>query len=178
MYLFSCPKMGIKHNKPKSQHKSLRGIRLISSMFMTLCLFTLCTWSTSWGRSPLGVGLMIGTPSGLTAQLKLGSHSALNMSLNYDLSNEWILTGGDLRWVSISGDRGHLHGYFGVGGQIRLGSRYAHESSHILGRIPFGLEYQQTQSPWLFFIEIVPTLGLLPSLDIGAQGGFGFRYFF
>jgi hypothetical protein len=51
-------------------------------------------------------------------------------------------------------------------------------SSPLLGRIPFGLEYQKTQSAWSFFIEIVPTLGLLPSLDIGVQGGLGFRYFF
>ena len=121
---------------------------------------------------------MVGTPSGLTAQLKLGAASALNMSLNYDLSKEWILAGGDLRWVTIRGDRGNLHGYFGLGTQIRLGSKNDQESSQILGRVPFGLEYQKSLSPWLFFIEIAPTLGVLPSLDIGLQGGLGFRYFF
>ena len=124
---------------------------------------------------------MVGSPSGLSGQLRLSSKSALNMALNYDFRNEWIWTGGDLRWFALKIDQSHARGYFGLGGQVFLGSFSNHNKGDstfsLIGRVPFGLEYQQPKSQWSFFIEVAPTLGLIPALDIGLQGGAGFRYF-
>ena len=124
----------------------------------------------------LGLGLIVGEPTGLSAKVWTGHRTAL------DAGAAWaLIRGGFIRFhadalvhsFAPQVDHGKLPLYFGIGGKIVLADNLG-----IGVRVPFGLAYLFESAPIDIFIELVPTLELLPATDIGFEGGIGVRYFF
>ena len=137
--------------------------------------------SKSYAR--VGVGFMIGVPTGVSAQLKLTSKTAINGALSYDFIQGWILVGGDLRYIGGTFHRGQGAFYWGVGGMMSLneeikGTRSSSASSGIIARLPLGIEYRLNRSPLQGFVEIVPSLMVFPRLTISLKAALGLRYHF
>ena len=157
-------------------------IRPMLYLLPALCVSMMLS-SPSKTYARVGVGFMIGVPTGVSAQLKLTSKTALNGALSYDFIQGWILVGGDLRYIGGTFHRGQGAFYWGVGGMMSLsekdkGGENSKTSSGIIARLPLGIEYRLNRSPLQGFIEIVPSLMVFPRLTISPKAALGLRYHF
>ena len=123
-----------------------------------------------------GFGVILGEPTGLSAKLWTSQKTAVDAGAAWALVN-----GGFIRFhadalvhsYALDVDKGKLPLYLGVGGKIVLSDNLG-----IGVRIPFGIAYLFESAPLDIFLELVPTLELLPATGFGFEGGIGVRYFF
>ncbi|MGK5084134.1 DUF3996 domain-containing protein [Bdellovibrionota bacterium FG-1] len=145
------------------------------------------------GSHPFGLGVIIGEPSGLSAQYFFNPERALDGGLAYSF-NSFIFIFSDYLF-HFPGVFGHgprvprdLSPYLGVGGVLlasttsnRKEGRYFTDQGSSVGlgiRLPFGLEWRPIRSPLEVFLEIAPGLGVIPSTFGFIEGGIGLRYYF
>lgn len=122
-----------------------------------------------------GLGIVIGEPTGLSAQYDLGRNHAFNsglawsfqkqasihLHLDYILKNHYII------------NHDNMPVYYGIGGRVNL----ARKGKTGL-RIPLGVEYSYTDYDLVFFTEIVPMMDLIPKTSFALSAGLGVRYYF
>ena len=140
-----------------------------------------------------GLGIIIGEPTGISFKTWLNNDRAIAAALAWRLwrgnafhiHGDYLFHDHDLIGVS----RGSLPIYYGVGLRLRSwsGGRYWHrgryheyDHGHFdLGvRFPVGLSYIFGGAPLDIFLEIVPTLDLVPATTFDLGGGLGIRYWF
>jgi hypothetical protein len=131
------------------------------------------------GAGKLGVGLMGGSPSGLSAKAWLSSNTALDAGLGW---GSW--------W-----DQGHLHvhadflyhfknlvpdlefatlpPYVGLGGRLGF-----FDDIRIGARVPIGITLLFKDYPFDLFLEVVPVVKLVPTIGGDWDSSAGFRYYF
>jgi hypothetical protein len=158
--------------------KSGSRARATAHVFLLLALF-LSGSKIFAQQSGLGVGIMLGDPTGLSGKLWIGD-TAIDAGAAWSFST----TGGQnavhlhvdylFHSFGVFGvNRGKLPIYFGVGGRARL------ETDPRIGvRIPFGLAYLFENAPVDIFFEIAPLLDLVPATAFGVNAALGFRFFF
>ena len=155
-------------------------MKIFNRFFMTLGLFLSSIIPPPLTPSPahaqLRVGAQVGSATGLSAQLDLSALDALNLSLAYDLRAGWALASADYRRLSLllSGGRGRggrVGLYWGAG--VAAGGRRA---SFVSARLPLGLEAQPAGWRLQLFVEVAPTLAVLPATDLGVMGAIGARW--
>ena len=143
-------------------------ILLLCTMFLSLSTF-------SQGEG-IGLGVIIGEPTGLSAKMWTGDHTAVDAALAWSLvGNGYIHLHADMLMHSfaIEVDQGQLPVYFGIGAKLDLASNLG------LGvRIPFGMAYLFESASIDVFVELVPILNLIPATTFSFEGGIGIRYFF
>jgi hypothetical protein len=133
----------------------------------------------------LGLGVVVGSPTGLSMKYLLGRQSALSMHAGWSFINEkGIHITGDYQYLfpmvietaegtSIS----DLTPYIAAGGRFRFKEDENEESKFHFGlRIGGGVEY--LISRFGIFLEIVPVVDLVPSTDFDIEGGLGFLFYF
>ena len=126
---------------------------------------------------PFGLGLVVGQPTGLTGELKLTEHTALDGAVGIDLFDgrdfyfhlEFLYVLPEL----IHGGSVSLSAYLGIGGYV-----VAHRETNVGARVPFGLSLEFTSVPLEIFAEIAFRLRFVPDVDPGIGGALGFRYYF
>lgn len=131
---------------------------------------------TSTDKGQIGLGIMVGEPTGLSFKYWMGSKTAVDAGLTWSLSgNDAIGVHADYVWHKwLNVEKGQLALYYGVGAAL-----WVAESNTGLGaRIPVGLNYLFQDAPLDLFIEVVPGLGVLPDTDFDVDGGIGVRYYF
>lgn len=145
---------------------------------------------------PLGAGVILGDPTGLTVKYDATEISSYDAGLAFNF-DRWILVYGDYHYnfpnafQSQSGVLQQFVPYVGVGlvavfsNRPELetrGFKYFDSSSSsrfALGlRIPLGIEWRPTNAPLGIFAEIVPGMTIIPATYAFAQGGLGIRYYF
>lgn len=126
--------------------------------------------------SGLGLGIILGEPTGLSAKLWTTENTAIDAALAWSfVGNGFLRLHSDLLWhkPSFEVDKGQLLFYFGVGAKLVFASDLE------LGiRIPVGLSYQFESVPFEAFLELVPVFNLFPQTRLDFDGGIGFRYYF
>ena len=132
------------------------------------------------GSKQVGLGFIIGEPTGIDLKIFLNRVHALEFALAWSLSdeNEMHLQG-DYLWHKYdlidldNGDEFPL--FFGVGGRVVLRD----ERDDIVGiRFPVGLDYIFTNYPFDIFFELVPILDVAPDTDFDLEGAIGARFWF
>ena len=134
---------------------------------------TLCITAQDSG---IGVGVIIGEPTGLSAKSWLSSNDAIDAGVAWSLTNGWFHLHADyLRHAFglIPVEEGQLPVYFGLGARIGFGPDVTFGA-----RIPVGLDYLFDGTPLDIFLEIVPGLGIIPDTKFEIEGGVGIRYWF
>ena len=125
----------------------------------------------------LGLGAMLGEPSGLSGKYWTGPRTAIdggvawstNANNDFHLHMDYLIH--DFRSLSV--EKGSLPLYYGIGGRIKF------DNETRLGvRAPVGLAYMFANSPLDLFVEIAPILDLAPATELEFNGAFGIRYFF
>ena len=137
--------------------------------------------ATGWadgGR--LGLGLVIGQPTGASAQLRLdgpGLGSALNIAVGLDVFDDFELYG-HVDYVVVLGTLMRTRGYqlplyLGVGAFAVAG---ADPEAGL--RAPLGIQLELDAAPVHAFVEIAIELEIVDGPDVGLGGAIGARYFF
>jgi hypothetical protein len=132
--------------------------------------------SAAAASGPLGIGIILGEPTGLSGELWLGNDRVIDGAAAWSfrddpalhLHADYLFYHFDLFDVTT----GRLPLYYGVGGRIRF-----EDDTNVGIRFPVGLEYIFAEAPLDVFVEIAPLLELAPSTDFSLNGAVGIRYF-
>ncbi len=127
----------------------------------------------------LGLGVMIGEPSGLNLKSWTGRTSAFDIGLAWSFAgNSSLQLHADLlfhEFGQFRPRRGRLGLYYGLGGRVKT----KEDDKTVLSvRIPLGLTYIFERTPLDLFFELVPLLDLTPETRGDVQGALGVRYYF
>lgn len=150
----------------------MNKIKLLS-VFLLL-LFIPITKAQSSG---VGLGIIVGEPTGVSFKYWTGSTTAFDAALAWSFIDEGAFhIHGDylfhnMRLISIP--EGKLPFYYGIGARIKTANK-----TRLGVRVPLGLAYLFQDAPVDIFLEIVPILDLTPETDFGINAALGARYFF
>ena len=124
------------------------------------------------GRDGIGLGIMVGEPTGVSVISWLGGGNAL------DLVAAWSFAEPGSFYLHADYQ---FHGFVerpltlfsGIGGFILL------QDQPVLGlRIPFGVSFLFQQAPLDLFLEVAPGITFVQGTDFFVGGGIGFRFYF
>jgi hypothetical protein len=124
----------------------------------------------------VGLGIVLGDPTGFSAMFRLGGAGALDLAIGIDVfgDDDFYV---HLEYVHFLTDlsRGGTAGlipYVGIGGF------FVTDVDFIGARAPFGLAIEFNRAPIQIFGELALFLLLDPDVDLDVGGAIGFRYFF
>ncbi|MBS4015078.1 MAG: hypothetical protein KGZ86_01380 [Candidatus Latescibacteria bacterium] len=132
----------------------------------------------------LGLGIIIGEPTGFSAKLWATDNTAFDGAVAWSLIGnpgernfntvlhvhaDYLLHNFSLLEV----EAGQLPFYYGVGGRIKFQNK-----SRVGVRVPVGLAYIFEGKHVDLFLEIVPLFDIIPATEFGINSAIGVRYFF
>jgi hypothetical protein len=131
----------------------------------------------------LGLGVMAGEPTGLSAKTWLGKTTAVDAGLAWSLSGDkdlqahadYLIHNSEL--LDGLGLPGKTLFYYGLGGRLRLREGAGDDGKDKLGlRIPLGVSWTPKAVSVDVFLEVVPVVDLLPDTEAAANGALGVRF--
>ena len=166
----------------------LRMIR--SSPLMALWVLLLPADGTA-APGPLGAGIILGEPSGLSIKLFLDARHAVDAALDLSFVEDAVYVHADYLMhfspIFIRGGAQHpILPYVGFGGLIGVAGgdqdhnrKDEHRERGALGvRVPLGLTWMPRAAPIDVFLELVPGLIIIPETNPKLDAGLGIRYYF
>lgn len=126
----------------------------------------------------LGIGFMVGEPTGLSLKSWSGGGNAIDVGLAWSLGRyDAIHLHADYLWhnyeVFADTDPGTLPLYYGIGGRAIFD-----ENNAILGaRVPVGMNYLFDDAPIGLFLEVAPIFNVAPETDFDLDGAIGVRVY-
>jgi len=140
-------------------------------------LLSLVSFAASAG--PLGIGAMIGSPTGLSAKYKLGDEKALDggfgltrgKNCTANLHSDYLFHSSNALYFN---DQHPLDLYYGMGGRMKF------DDDIILGvRLPVGLLYEvENEGNADVFGEIAPIVDFIGKVGVDLHIAIGARYYF
>ena len=135
-------------------------------------------------KDDVGIGIMIGEPTGLSIKYWLDEERAVDGAAAWSFSeNDSFQLHGDYlihNYALLEED--NLPVYYGVGGRLKFkdsNGRGRNEDDAIFGiRVPLGITYLLVDEPIDLFFELVPVLDLSPDVDLDLNVAIGLRYYF
>jgi len=135
--------------------------------------------NVSFANTPgnFGLGLILGEPTGLSLKVWQSDYIAYDAALawsfgkkgNVHIHIDYLLH----NYRIIRTANSYTPIYYGIGGRIQTQDETA------LGvRIPLGINFRSRRIPIDIFLEIVPTLNIIPKTEFDLEGGIGARYYF
>jgi len=126
----------------------------------------------------LGVGVIVGDPTGFSAKYWLSRTRAVDLALAWDLSGseDRFEIHADHLWhfdLDLSRLQGRMPLYVGVGGRLLTG-----HDARLGVRIPFGVSYMFPRVPIELFGEITPLVDFTPDTETRVNAGAGVRFYF
>ena len=127
----------------------------------------------------VGLGVIIGEPTGPCFKIWTGSKTAIDGGLAWTLDHhssmhihvDYLMH--DFSLIKV--EKGRLPLYFGIGGRIL----FEEDSDDRVGaRVPVGLEYLFDGAPMDIFLEVAPVVDLTPDTELDFNAAIGVRYFF
>ena len=132
---------------------------------------------------PFGLGLVVGTPGGISGAYRLGNRTAIAGAVGLDLfDGRRFYVHGDFLFLLpnlLRGGSVGLSPYLGPG--IFISDRGRRDDGSRLGvgaRVPFGLSLDFRSAPIQIFGELAIIVPLVPEPNLGIGGAVGFRYYF
>jgi hypothetical protein len=117
----------------------------------------------------LGVGIIVGEPTGLCGKLWLSGRTAIDGAAAWSFNKNGNLhLHADYLLHSLGSSLGF---YYGIGGRVKLD-----EDRRAGLRLPLGVTYITESSIDIFF-EVAPLLDLAPSTNFRLNAAIGLRYF-
>jgi hypothetical protein len=158
--------------KPPEKNTPYPEIMKRYVLLIPVALLSLTLYSQENG---LGLGIIIGEPTGISAKLWTAERTALDAAVAWSFAaTGYMRVHADLIWHNFSLDvaQGKLPLYYGLGAKLLLSSELG------LGiRIPLGIAYLFESVPVEAFAELVPGLNLLPEAGFGLDAAIGVRYY-
>lgn len=158
---------------------------------LSLAVFTIFISSPAMAASnqSLGVGIVLGSPTGFTGQYLMGRDHAIDAALAWNFGDGSVMhIHGDYLWRKVLDMRNTpepLVFYFGVGARLLSWSdhdyrhHHDHESGVALGaRFPAGLSYTFRDPGIEIFGEVAVVMDIVPGTDLDLDAGIGGRFYF
>lgn len=131
----------------------------------------------AYEKNDFGLGIILGSPTGLSAKCWLSKSSAFDAAAAWSLGREGrFQIHGDYLWHNfnlIKVEEGEFPLYYGLGFRVNFG-----DETEAGVRFPVGLEYLFSGAPFDIFVEVVPILQVIKKTDFEIDGGIGARFFF
>jgi hypothetical protein len=151
------------------------------NIFVVLFLFCFI-FKVNAQESGLGVGIMLGEPSGVSLKKWLNNTNAIDAGIGWSFTEngsihlhaDYLYHNYDL--IHVSGEKIPL--YFGVGGRLKMKGGDESKGNSIGIRVPVGVAYQFQTYPFDAFVEIVPILDISPDTRVTFNSAIGVRYYF
>ena len=154
-----------------------------------LSIFLMLSTSSSSAQDGLGVGMIVGEPTGLVLKKWIGDNTAFDVAAAWSFSdNDSFQIHADYLIHNFSildpeDVRGWFPVYYGIGGRLKLkdenAGRGRNDADALIGvRVPFGIAYIFPEAPVDIFAEMVPILDLVPDTDFAINVAIGARYYF
>lgn len=125
----------------------------------------------------LGIGIMIGEPTGLTIKSWTGGNNAFDLGAAWSLGRyEAFYLHTNYLWHNygvFNPDSGSLPLYYGIGGRIVFDDNDA----RLGARIPVGINYLFEEAPVGIYLEAAPILDIAPATDFNVDGTIGVRFY-
>jgi Protein of unknown function (DUF3996) len=160
-------------------------VRRISFLFAGLLLLMTC--GPAHAQKGLGVGVILGEPTGISLKAWINEKQAVDVAAAWSyFENDSFEFHGDYlihRYGTFKNKdfRGKLPLYFGVGGRFKLKSDNGHgrnDHDALVGaRVPFGISYLFPDDPVDLFFEVVPILDLAPDTHFDLSAAVGARFY-
>jgi hypothetical protein len=131
------------------------------------------------GPEGFGVGLAFGEPSGLSLAVRPGGPRMIQAHASWSLLRDRFRVGADLLQDVVvlhpEGGGVELPIYVGLG----VALSFSNDDDDLIGaRVPIGLAVRPASTPVDVFLEVAPTMWLLPETHGDAEGVIGFRVYF
>ena len=123
----------------------------------------------------LGIGVIVGEPTGLSLKLWTGDRGALDAAVAWSFTgNAFYIHMDYLMHVLPSAPRapGSLSVYLGLGGTLLVGG-----GVQVGLRMPIGINYLFARFPIGIFAELAPGVLLMPSTAFRLGGGVGVHFY-
>lgn len=153
-----------------------------------LTLLLLATGTTSAGTDGIGLGVILGEPTGISFKTWTGGRTAVDAAAAWSFSeNDSFQLHADylIHPFAMPKPReikGRIWFYYGIGGRLKLkesNGRSRNEDDDLLGiRFPLGFSHLLTTAPVAFFAEFVPILDIAPDTEADLNAAAGARYYF
>lgn len=150
-----------------------------STLLALLLIFSFHNLSSAQDTGKnLGIGVIVGEPTGLSLKSWTGGNNAFDVGLAWSLGRyDAINIHADYLWHNYETfsevEHGNIPLYYGIGGRIVLDDNNA----RIGARIPIGVNYLFADSPIGLFFEVAPIINIAPSTDFDLDGGLGARFY-
>jgi hypothetical protein len=157
-------------------------------LFTNLIAFLLLATTPSHAQNQndpgrIGLGIMIGEPTGITGKYWMNPTNALAGGVAWSFRRHSNRSRSSTIYLHLDYqahnfnlfevEQGRMGFYYGIGGRLRSGG-----DANVGVRIPLGLNYLFANNPLEIYFEIVPVLDLMPETDLDGNGGIGIRYYF
>lgn len=148
--------------------------KLLSGFILMGILFTASTACHAQNQqSRVGIGVMIGEPTGITFKKWTSGTTAFDLGLAYDA----LHVHADYLWHNsgtFAGvDEGSLMPHVGIGGRLL----FLEEDARLGLRIPLGINYLFGEAPLELYLEVAPVVNLVPDTDFDMTGNIGVRVY-
>ena len=138
------------------------------------CMLMLAAGARAQQAGKVGLGIIAGSPTGMTAKYWLDDTVAIDGGIGFSDNAVFY---GDLLFNSWDlfpqPKKGKLAGYVGLGPRLETASDPQFGILTVAG-----LSYWVQNHPIEFFAEAGPVFRLAPDQDVDADGGLGVRFYF
>ena len=150
-----------------------------------LLFISVITFSSTALAEDLGVGIVIGDPTGISFKYGMDTDNAIDAALAWSGKVDLHLHA-DYLWHHIGlfkfeGQR--FDGFYGIGGRLRQldDSKFRNDDdddTRLGARGPGGIRWLASKIPLEVFVELAIIFDVIPETDASIDGGIGVRYFF
>ncbi len=147
---------------------------------IVLLAIALLTGTTTMAQpSGFGIGAQVGEPTGLSLKFWNNPQRSLNIAAAWSMGRsgrlvvqtDYVFYNYNILDTDIDNVETPL--YYGLGAQIRF-----EEDSRVGIRIPIGIDFAFQRDPLDIFLEVGPTLNVVPATEFEMTGGLGIHYYF
>lgn len=130
------------------------------------------------GSRGVGVGFVVGEPTGVALKGWLDHSSSVNFAAGWpDEATQLQLDYAFHNFSAVHVTQGDFALYMGIGGAIKLWDEAVREDE-VAVRIPLGIDYIFEGGQLDLFVEVVPLVKVAPDSDFDVTAAFGARFFF
>jgi hypothetical protein len=164
------------------KQKRLKGAGMNrKGIFLTLLFLVL--FSSTLAANHLGVGIILGAPTGFSFKYWTSRRSAIDFALAWDLGDDYFHIHSDYLFhfpLQFEGSgRSTFLTYLGIGGRFKFKSGGNEDDKNLLGvRGVGGIEFLPHGTPLDIFAEIAPVMNIVEETKLDIDGGIGIRFTF
>jgi len=150
----------------------IKGMLKKTALFSALC--AACSGSEAFAREGVGVGLIVGEPTGVSLKYWLDRSTAIDAALAvngpFQFHADYLVHSN--KSITPSELKGRFPWYYGIGGRIKN----SHETE-VGVRVPVGISYLFADAPLDLFAEVAPVVDVAPTVRLGLNGAAGIRFY-